>query len=649
MKAITFRNTGLAIFLLGFLLSVASIIPTNAFGAQSLSSACRSLLKVKKLTKKQSDTLFTKCLPMGGSAGVSRGDFNGDGFADLAIGAPQEAEIINGANVRAGAVTVIYGAENGLKAEAASANQASQFWFPGQAGVPISPGNDDQFGAALASGEFNGDRFSDLAIGIPGKDINGLSNTGAVVVLYGTAAGLSSAGAQSWTLADFTEIAKDASTLMRADERLGSALAWGDFDADGFGDLAIGIPGKTFKVFNRTGFMPIDGLRLDKAGAILVLRGSRGGLTATQAQFRTQPTVGIETSTTLSDGAVVTRLSLAESGDEFGASLTGGDYNGDGFGDLVIGVPKEDLGSLADAGAVNVIYGSKTGLRQDDAGIQFWNRGNINPGRQIFARERPGTGDQFGLSLASGDLVTGSAAVDNVADLVVGLPFDDLEPIQGRESIDPILRDSGSVILLRGIRDLGFVQGSNQTFGNDWSGDIYQSLYFDVAERSEPKDFFGLSIGVGDFDRNGKADLAVGAPGEDIGEIVDAGIVQIFYQDDLGFDPFHSPRQQIWHMGNLTAAGGLQANTRFGSSLSSWNFGRNFDGQRYADLAIGSPFLPVIQSGRTVFNAGGVFTLYGTKVGLTDARDNPSDLWIQGNNGVPNQPELGDLFGMALY
>ena len=102
-------------------------------------------------------------------------------------------------------------------------------------------------------------------------------------------------------------------------------------------------------------------------------------------------------------------------------------------------------------------------------------------------------------------------------------------------------------------------------------------------------------------------------------------------------------------MGNLRAAGGLQANTRFGTTLSSWNFGRNFDGQRYADLAIGSPFLPVIQGGRTGFNAGGVFALYGTKVGLSDARNNPSDLWIQGNNGVPNQPESGDLFGMALY
>lgn len=645
MKVKTVRNTGLAIFLLGFQLSVAWIIPTSAFGAQSLSGACKSLLKAKKLTKKQRDNLFAKCLPIGGSAGVSRGDFNGDGFADLAIGVPREAEVVNGVNVRAGAVTVIYGAANGLKAEPSLGNPASQFWFPGQAGVPINPGNDDQFGAALASGEFNGDGYSDLAIGIPGKDINGLLNTGAVVVLYGTAAGLSSAGAQSWTLADFPEIAKDASTLMRADERLGSALAWGDYDADGFGDLAIGIPGKTFKVFDRTGWMPIDGLRLDKAGAILVLRGSRGGLTAAQAQFRTQPTVGIETSTTLSDGAVITRLSLAESGDEFGASLTGGDYNSDGFGDLVIGVPKEDLGSLADAGAVNVIYGSMTGLRQDDAGIQFWHRGNINPFRQS-ARERPGAGDQFGLSLATGD-ITG----DKVADLVVGVPYDDLEPTPGRESLDPTLKDSGTVIMVHGARGLGLVnQGSGQPGFNHWSGDLYQSLYHDALERSESKDYFGLSVGIGDFDGDGIADLAVGAPGEDIDGAVDAGMVQVFYGQFSGFSPLTtSPRQQIWHMGNLRAAGGLQANTRFGTTLSSWNFGRNFDGQRYADLAIGSPFLPVIQGGRTVFNAGGVFALYGTKVGLTDARDNPSDLWIQGNNGVPNQPESGDLFGMALY
>jgi hypothetical protein len=48
------------------------------------------------------------------------------------------------------------------------------------------------------------------------------------------------------------------------------------------------------------------------------------------------------------------------------------DYNDDGFGDLVIGSPGEDIGGIKDAGAVNVLYGSGSGLTA--TGDQLWHQ-----------------------------------------------------------------------------------------------------------------------------------------------------------------------------------------------------------------------------------------------------------------------------------
>ena len=63
----------------------------------------------------------------------------------------------------------------------------------------------------------------------------------------------------------------------------------------------------------------------------------------------------------------------AEAGDVFKDSLACGDFDGDGFDDLAIGVPGEDIGAVVDAGAVNVLYGS--GSRLTASGDQLWHQG----------------------------------------------------------------------------------------------------------------------------------------------------------------------------------------------------------------------------------------------------------------------------------
>src|SRR4051812_44605476 len=118
-------------------------------------------------------------------------DFNDDGFSDLAIGIP-DATVAGSSG--AGAVEVLYGTSNGLRAA------GSQRWSLATANVPGTPHRNDHFGAALASGDFNRDGYGDLAVGIPNYDyVSGgttYANAGELLVLFGGANGLRAGHAQ---------------------------------------------------------------------------------------------------------------------------------------------------------------------------------------------------------------------------------------------------------------------------------------------------------------------------------------------------------------------------------------------------------------------------------------------------------------------
>jgi hypothetical protein len=103
--------------------------------------------------------------------------------------------------------------------------------LPAQAQVPGTPDGED-FGRALASGDFNADGADDLAIGYSEEEVGSVNNAGAVTVVYGSAAN-EAAFAQRWTR-DSPGVDGDP----RVFDRFGEALATGDFDGDGFDDLA---------------------------------------------------------------------------------------------------------------------------------------------------------------------------------------------------------------------------------------------------------------------------------------------------------------------------------------------------------------------------------------------------------------------------
>ena len=423
--------------------------------------------------------------------------------------------------------------------------------------------------------DFNNDRRADLAVGIPGDSTGGVFDTGSVVVMYGITGGLSPNGSQQWQqgVAGVPEVGEPG-------DQFGAALACGDFDNNRFDDLAIGVPGQD------------DGADRD-IGAVIVLYGSASGLSATGSQVLTQDSSGIADD--------------ADARDRFGGALAAGDFDGDGRADLAVGVVGEQVGTDSNAefeGAVNVIYGSPSGL--DPANELLWTQDV--PGVEGVAEPR----DIFGAALAAGDLNG-----DGIKDLAIGAPGEDVGTISG----------AGTVNVLYGSSD-GLAVAANKLFNQDTDG---------VADTAQSRDLFGSALAIADFDGNGRGDLAVGVPGEDVGtthpSADGAGAVAVLYGTAAGLT---AQGNDFWHQGSAAAWGGAQRGNHFGDALA----GGDFDGDGHSDLAVGIPWDTVANH----TGAGAVGTLYGAAGGLEPLR---GEFWHQ-DADLRGVVEDDDHFGETL-
>jgi uncharacterized repeat protein (TIGR01451 family) len=346
-----------------------------------------------------------------GSAVAGAGDVNGDGFADLAVGA-------DGASNDSGKLYLFHGGLGGLSGSTAS----PAFSANGQ-------NQGDQFGISLAgAGDVNGDGFADLAVGASGA----ISGSGKLYLFHGGPAGLAGSAANPAFSAN--------------GEAPGNAFGFAvagvsDVNGDGYADVAAGAPGHNAN-----------------AGKLYLFVGGTSGLSGSAAS----PVFSV-------DGAT--------SGERLGWAVAGaGDVNGDGLDDLIAGA----LGASNNTGRVALFHGAPGSLGGSAT----------NP---AFSASGEGQNHFFGASMAGAGDVNG----DGYADVVVGAYG--------------VNNNSGRIYLFHGG-------------ANGLSGSTANPAF--SANGETANSFFGFAVaGAGDVNGDGYADVAVGADGFS----GDTGKVYIFH------------------------------------------------------------------------------------------------------------------------
>ena len=423
-----------------------------------------------------------------GTSVAGAGDVNGDGYADVIVGAPSyTSDPVNQSGE--GAVFVFYGSPSGLSATPdwmVESNQA-----------------DAAFGTSVSTaGDVNGDGFDDVIVGAPGFS-NGQDNEGAAFVYYGSATGLSpsqnkvvmsnqSASNFGWSVATagdvdddgYSEVIVGAPDYDNGQENEGAVfvyrgsaagldttLKWtaeldqanavfgtsvssaGDVNGDGYADVIIGAPGYT------------NGQ--EKEGAALVYHGSAGGLT----------TVNWTVESNQKDASLGWSVASA------------GDINADRYDDVIVGAPWYSNGQ-PNEGAAFVYHGSVSGLSTEPP---------LPSGpapKPDWRNESDQTFSYFGISVASADDVD----ADGFDEVLVGADFYD----SGQE-------DGGAAFLYHG-------SASGLQTMSGWTGDSDQE-----------DSYFGSAVaGAGDVDKDGFADVVIGAPWYDAGEKNESGAVFLY-------------------------------------------------------------------------------------------------------------------------